>query len=527
MPIDYSKWDKIELSDDSDIEVHPNVDKRSFIKWKQQSIHEQRMKRNQDIKNLETQIDMYSHLNKRVDKILASFTVENGKIGELSNIGTVTKFLNEQFDKNEKQAGDNVDPDIATYNEMVVDLFEQLKRDAKKESMDPEDGQVLKKLILKHREKIEKVTAEAKTKLDELYREKHAHISSEDIHTGFDSGFMNKGKDSGQSKEQKEKMDKAMKVIKSHMDAGENLLPKNLDLNVPLQFIEYKGEEDLLKLAPETEKFGELIPFSEYRQSEAYLLSNMPIISEQQRDALMMKSFEYQTRDPNSKMTYQIIHQAEILSYLREIYDLKKIPYLNVKEMEEVIKMFFDKVIFNKANLRGRESFLDSVKMKYEHVKRRSEVIKAEQEAEAANGGGDGDDNAEAVETIQLKSLDDSTTLEVNVPDFDSKDPAEQKRCELFKTLPTEMQEALRTKSLVNVNKVFATMPVEEAEKLLDIFNEADIIGIRAVLENEEDFNQIRQNYAEQHQEGGEIEKEDSAENDEGDNFVSTADTVD
>lgn len=54
MAIDYSKWDKIELSDDSDVEVHPNVDKKSFIKWKQQSIHEQRFKRNQDIKNLET-----------------------------------------------------------------------------------------------------------------------------------------------------------------------------------------------------------------------------------------------------------------------------------------------------------------------------------------------------------------------------------------------------------------------------------------------------------------------------------------
>jgi cell division cycle protein 37 len=27
--MDYSKWDKLELSDDSDIEVHPNIDKKS------------------------------------------------------------------------------------------------------------------------------------------------------------------------------------------------------------------------------------------------------------------------------------------------------------------------------------------------------------------------------------------------------------------------------------------------------------------------------------------------------------------
>ena len=40
--LNYSKWDNLELSDDSDIEVHPNVDKRSFIRWKQRDIHEKR-----------------------------------------------------------------------------------------------------------------------------------------------------------------------------------------------------------------------------------------------------------------------------------------------------------------------------------------------------------------------------------------------------------------------------------------------------------------------------------------------------
>lgn len=32
MPLNYSKWDALELSDDSDIEEHPNIDKRSMIK---------------------------------------------------------------------------------------------------------------------------------------------------------------------------------------------------------------------------------------------------------------------------------------------------------------------------------------------------------------------------------------------------------------------------------------------------------------------------------------------------------------
>jgi cell division cycle protein 37 len=52
MPLDYSKWDNLELSDDSDIEVHPNVDKRSMIKWKQEAIHRERAERKAKIEYL-------------------------------------------------------------------------------------------------------------------------------------------------------------------------------------------------------------------------------------------------------------------------------------------------------------------------------------------------------------------------------------------------------------------------------------------------------------------------------------------
>ncbi|RKP00472.1 hypothetical protein CXG81DRAFT_26827 [Caulochytrium protostelioides] len=46
MPVDYSKWDKLELSDDEDFECHPNVDKKSMIRWRQAEIYRQRRQRN-------------------------------------------------------------------------------------------------------------------------------------------------------------------------------------------------------------------------------------------------------------------------------------------------------------------------------------------------------------------------------------------------------------------------------------------------------------------------------------------------
>ena len=41
--VDYSKWDKLELSDDEDFECHPNVDKKSMVRWKQAQIHKERI----------------------------------------------------------------------------------------------------------------------------------------------------------------------------------------------------------------------------------------------------------------------------------------------------------------------------------------------------------------------------------------------------------------------------------------------------------------------------------------------------
>ncbi|EHN03091.1 Cdc37p [Saccharomyces cerevisiae x Saccharomyces kudriavzevii VIN7] len=471
MAIDYSKWDKIELSDDSDVEVHPNVDKKSFIKWKQQSIHEQRFKRSQDIKNLETQVDMYSHLNKRVDKILSTLPEE-----DFVDSSAITKFLNANFDKLEKSKGENVDPDISTYNEMVEDLFEQLAKDLGKEGKDFKNPRLLRDAILKHRTKIDSVTVEAKKKLSELYKEKNAHISSDDIHTGFDSSFMNK------QKEEAKKLESTSSEARA-VSTDSTIINKLAKSSTPQNFIEFK--DNPMTLAKETEEFGK-ISVNDYSKSQKFLLEHLPIISEQQKDALMMKAFEYQLHG-DDKMTLQVIHQSELMAYIREIYDLKKIPFLNPMELSNVIKMFFEKVIFNKNKPVGKESFLKSVREKFLHVQKRSKILQQEEMDEA---------NVEGVETIQLKSLDDSTELEVNLPDFNSRDPEEVEKVRIFRTLiPEKMQEAIMTKNLGNINKVFEDIPIEEAEKILEVFNDIDIIGIKAILENEKDFQSLKDQY--------------------------------
>src|SRR5271154_2356619 len=70
MPVDYSKWDSLELSDDSDIEVHPNVDKKSFIRAKQNQIHQQRHQRKTEIETLKYERIINDGLLERINGLL-------------------------------------------------------------------------------------------------------------------------------------------------------------------------------------------------------------------------------------------------------------------------------------------------------------------------------------------------------------------------------------------------------------------------------------------------------------------------
>ncbi|KAK3813116.1 MAG: Hsp90 co-chaperone Cdc37 [Benniella sp.] len=64
--INYSKWDNLEISDDSDIECHPNVDKRSMIRWKQEQIHRERDARRTKIAALKHEAET---LKRQIDRI--------------------------------------------------------------------------------------------------------------------------------------------------------------------------------------------------------------------------------------------------------------------------------------------------------------------------------------------------------------------------------------------------------------------------------------------------------------------------
>ncbi|KAI5959225.1 CDC37 [Candida theae] len=508
MPIDYSKWDKIEISDDSDVEVHPNVDKKSFIRWKQRDIHEKRMQRNIEIKSILVQLTMYAKLNERVEYLLEQLSPE-----QLLNDQLVLSTLKSKFDSNEKfdyekliaSKGDTLRKGLQdlsfdreeientpTYNEMIEDLFIQIKDDHADAKA---DGAKLGEYLKEHRAKIDDVLSKQTIKLDDLLNQKAQLIVSDDLHTGFDRSFMNKDKPEEEGEEkvtdkkkvvEKEKPNVAQadsKVATSPTTANPANVPKE-STNEHVQTQNDGGEIekallDELELMPETDKFGSIDP-KDLSASADYLIKHTKICTEQQKDALMMTAFDAQlSGDPSA--TKRIVHQALLLQYVVQIRGNNK----SRDDTIRAIKLFFTK-FQNEEKVQGffNEEYTNTVN----HITQRCKVIEQEQANRAAN------DEEEAL--IQLRALDENTTLTVNIPEDGTKE------YEIFSSkLPTEFQTAIKTQSLDEVNKEFAKLKVEEAEKILEIFNECGVIGINGYLEDEQEFEELKKEYNEQEHE--------------------------
>lgn len=482
MPIDYSKWDKIELSDDSDIEVHPNVDKKSFIKWKQRDIHEKRHQRNLEIKSILVQLTMYAKLNARVDFLLKNLTGE-----ELLQQSIVDKKINDNFDKTEKfdyeklkeSSGDNLrkglrdlqfDPaeieNTPPYNEMIEDLFIQIKEDHPEAKT---DSGKLTEYIKEHRAKIDDVLSKQTIKLDDLLYQKSMLISSDDIHTGFDKSFLNKDEEEETPKpEAKKATTTSIETINSPATTTSTEVAKA----EPSE----KDILDELTVLPATAELSK-ISSSDLAASAAFLIKHPSICTEQQKDALLMTAFDHQLLN-DSKTAKQIIHQSLLLQYIAQLAG----PNPSKDQAVKSIKLFCSKVSDDSSP--AKHAFQQDVENTFNHIKNRCEVIKQEQQLLAGN-------EEEAV--IQLKALDDDTELFVNIPEEGTPE------YEVFTTkLPKDMQDAVKTGSLEEVNKIFSDLKIEEAERILEVFNECSVIGVSGILEDESEFQELQKQYNEE-----------------------------
>ena len=465
--VDYSKWDKLEISDDSDIEVHPNVDKTSFIRWKQRDIHEKRMEREHQIKGLKVQKEMYTQLNKRVDFLLAALG-DN----DLSVEGTRNSMLNSKFDKDERCTLESNNEDGPPYNQMVEDLFTQIIEDLKKEEGEIEGSKIRSK-VLEHRAKINGVLEQIDPKIEEFEKEKHAHITSEDIHDGWNSSFINKKKKEEEAEREKSESSPSTNSSKTTIIETLNTSASK-PTKKPSKPISQLGELELLK---ETETF---LTLPSLKAQGQFILEHPFIACTHQKDAVLLKAFDLELNDKR-KEAIELIKKGILLQFCADL--LENPPY----PMPEDTRITYVKQLLSQMEndeSPGKVAYDEECKRMIDHVKTRCKIIRKEQEAEQEGG----ENSEELVEQIQLRSVDPNSKLIVTIPEEGTKE------YEIYKQLPEKMRDALATGSLDEVNRVFASIPVDDAEAMLEKFNESGVIGVQALLDNESQFQELVEN---------------------------------
>jgi cell division cycle protein 37 len=107
--------------------------------------------------------------------------------------------------------------------------------------------------------------------------------------------------------------------------------------------------------------------------------------------------------------------------------------------------------------------FYKDVQDTYMRISNRTKEIIKERAAEEAAGG---------VEQIQLHAMEPGTVIQIRIPPKDATDEEGKMARELFETFSPEMQRALESESLDQVNKVLGDLKVPEAEDYVEKFGQ-------------------------------------------------------
>ncbi|KAH3683858.1 hypothetical protein WICPIJ_005175, partial [Wickerhamomyces pijperi] len=370
-------------------------------------------------------------------------------------------------------------------------------------------------------------------------------ISSEDMHTGWDRSFLNKNDAAagaaaaaGSAKENQQPISPISSVpsaIASPVESESTITqpstasttltqstskpsvqqsttPVNTQGEVQEVVEEHHGDEDeeetAPKVHPDTVKLS-LISTKDHQKICDFLSNHTYIITPQQKDALLMTAFDAQLANEPTR-TKQIIYHSCMIQYVLDIMNYQKTS--NPYQVKIIVQQLFKNIFNGKASNAALTALDTEVTNTFNHIKKRCEILSQQGDEE------DDDEHAQ----IQLKSLDDNTELKVDIPT-----EKDSERYEAFTTLlPLKMQEAMKTGSLDEVNKVFAEIPYKEAELILEVFQDYEFISVQeGVIEDEAEWKDIHQQYHnnEEQELSSKVQELDVEEPE----FVSTADIID
>ena len=459
MVLDYSKWDALELSDDSDIEVHPNVDKRSFIRAKQNQIHQQRLQRRHEIETLKYERIINDGLLERIDALLAALKEHEDSArnpDELVFQALIESAGDPAKDQPPKPPAGiyEHEKEQPKYSKMMGSLVDQVKKEVE-EKKAPNRYQAYVDGVKGHLVKVQNLQQELLVKLAQLEKEEASKITSDSIHTGFDSSQISKPKHS-EAPKAKGKEKESVEVLNPAALQRERLKRTDTGVSSGAEAdIEdgAPGDDDAddsdIQCTPLAKQFAK-IRMGDYRACLQFISEHPSIVAERETDGLLVEAFNAQM-DGKEVYARTCVHQGLLLQYCRQLG-------------RDGIGLFFKRI--TTKDHQANKMFLDDVNSTYGRIKVRA----AELQKEKADPAG--------VEQIQLHAVDPNTKIHIVVPEAGSDDPTEKAAREIFDRFPPGLQRALESASLDKVNEVLGKMSVEEAEEVVELLGQGGMLSL-------------------------------------------------
>lgn len=327
MPVDYSKWDALELSDDSDFEPHPNVDKRSFIRAKQNQIHQQRAERKHRIETLKYERIINDGLLRRIDTLLTELRSHEAEARDRNAFiyqALITSAGDPDDDEPPKPPpGVHTKDEQPRYSQMMGHLVDQVKKEV--DEAKPDNWfKAFVKSVDGHKKKVAGLQKELNTKLAELEKEENRKITSESIHDGFNASSVTKERLTGEGA--------AAAKIKSKAETVEVLNPASLKKDALKRMDEAQSSgadadtegiddpddaEEHIEPTTIGKRFGK-IRMGDYSACLQFISEHRQVLAERETDGLLIMGFHAEEKGEH-KLAKQYVHQALLLQYCRSL----------------------------------------------------------------------------------------------------------------------------------------------------------------------------------------------------------------
>ncbi|KAJ2986472.1 hypothetical protein NUW58_g5010 [Xylaria curta] len=294
-----------------------------------------------------------------------------------------------------------------------------------------------------HLNKVQDLQKQLLTKLAELEKAESSKITSESIHTGFDSSYVAKSTPSTSGDKSNDSKVELLNPNFSTSNSGDAKTPSAADDD---------DDDAEIEASADGRKFAH-IKAVDYRESHAFITSHPHILSEKETDGILVMAFDAQIQgQDDSARNY--IHQALLLQYCRSLG-------------KDGVALFF-KRITTKGH-QAQDVFYKDVQDTYFRIKSRTTELSAQRAADGESGD---------VEQIQLHAVEPGTEIKIHIPPENSEVEAEKHGRDIFESFAPDMRKALESGSLDKVNEVLGKLKVPEAEEIVGLLSEAGILSV-------------------------------------------------